>query len=62
MEGWGHVTTVREVVRGEDSPVERCSIKVEETREKMKDQRQVSSDQSPHIEEQSGSKDDVLWR
>ena len=23
VEGWGHVTTVRKVIRGEDSPVER---------------------------------------
>ena len=44
------MTTAREVVRGEDSPVERCNTKVEEIRGKMKDQRQVSSDQSPHIE------------
>ena len=23
VEGWGHMTTAREVIRGEDSPVER---------------------------------------
>ena len=59
MEGWGHVTTAREIVRGEDSPVKWHSTNMEGTRKKMENQRQVSSNQSPHIGEWSGSKDDV---
>ena len=60
MEDWEHMTTVRELIRRDDSPVGRCDTKVEETRGKMKNQRQVSSDQSPYIEEQNGSKDVIL--
>ena len=41
MEEWGHVTTAREVVKGEDTPVERCSTTVEETGERVRIQRQV---------------------
>ena len=39
MEEWGHMTTVREVVRGDDSPIGKHSTKVEGTVEKMKNQR-----------------------
>ena len=56
------MTTTRKVDRGEDSPVGRHGTKVEEIREEKKNQRQVSSDQSPCIEEQSGSMDDILQR
>ena len=45
-----------------NSPVRRHSTRAEGIREKIKDQRQVSSDQPPHIEEQSRSKDNVLQR
>ena len=38
MENWRHMAMVRELVRGEDSTVERHSIKVEEIRERMKNQ------------------------
>ena len=38
MEDWKHVTTAREVVRGEDSPIEGHNTKAEEIRGKMKDQ------------------------
>ena len=62
MEGWKHVTTMREVIREEDSPVRRSSTRVEETREEIKDQKQIANDQPPHVEEQSGNKDDILWR
>ena len=62
MEGWGHVTTAREVIRGEDSPVERCSTRAEGIREEIKDQRLVGSDQPLYSEEQSRSKDNVLQR
>ena len=50
MEGWGHMTTASEVVRGEDSPVRECSPRAEGIREKTMDQRQVDSDQPPHSE------------
>ena len=62
MEDQGLETTVGEVVRGEDSSVEWHNTKAGEVREKRKNQRQVSSDQSPHIEEQSRSKGDILQR
>ena len=39
MEEWGHVTTVREVIRGEDSPVRKHSTRAEGTREEIVDQR-----------------------
>ena len=51
MEECEHMTTVREVARGGDSPVRRHSTRVEETREKTEDQRQVGGDQPPCIEE-----------
>ena len=56
------MTTMREVIREEDSPVRRSSTRVEETREEIKDQKQIANDQPPHVEEQSGNKDDILWR
>ena len=62
MEGWEHVTTAREVARGGDSPVRRHSTRVAETREVIEDQREVDSDQPPYIEEQSGSKDNILLK
>ena len=34
MESRGHVTTTREIVRGEDSPVERCGTKEERSKGK----------------------------
>ena len=36
MEDWGHMTTAREVIRGEDSPVERSSTRVEGIQKKRK--------------------------
>ena len=37
MEEWGHVTTVREIAREEDSPVRQHSTRVEGTRGKRKE-------------------------
>ena len=54
------MTTAREVIRREDSPVKRSNIRAEGIKMKRKREKQVSSDQSPHDEEQSGSKDGVL--
>ena len=62
MESWGHVITAREVIREEDSPVERCSTRVERIREKRKKKKEVDSDQSPYNEEQSRSKNGILLR
>ena len=62
MEGWEHMITVREVTREDESPVGRHSTRARETRKKTVDQRQVCSDQPPHIEGQSRSKDDILQR
>ena len=39
MEGWEHVTTAREVIRGEDSPVRKHSTRAEGTREEIVNQR-----------------------
>ena len=50
MEGWGDVTTAREVIRGDDSPVGRHSTRAGGSREGREDQGQVGSDQPPHIE------------
>ena len=51
MEGWGHVTTAREVIREEDSPIKRHSTRAEGIREEIKDQRLVGSDQPLHSKE-----------
>ena len=56
------MTTAREIVRGEDSPVRQHSTRVEGIREKMGNQRQVGNDQPPHTEGQCGSKGNVLQR
>ena len=54
------MTTVREVVRREDSPVKRSNTRAEGVKMKRKREKQVSSDQSPHDEKQSRSKDSIL--
>ena len=56
------MTTVREVVRREDSPVKRSNTRAEGVKMKRKREKQVSRDQSPHDEEQSASKDGILWK
>ena len=62
MEGWGHVTTVREVIRGDVSPVGRHSTRAGGSRKGREDQGQVDSDQPPHIEGRNGSRDNILQR
>ena len=54
------MTIVREIVRGEDSPVEKHNTRVGRLREKRVTERQVGNGQSPCVEEQSGSKAGVL--
>ena len=60
MESQGHMTIVREIVRGKDSPAGECSTREGEIRDKRKVEKQVSNDQSPHVEERSGSKGGIL--
>lgn len=56
------MTIVKEIVKEKDSPVRQQNTRVEEIREKVKNQGSVSRDQSPHTEGQSGSKVDILQR
>ena len=51
MEIWGHMTIMKEIIKGRDSPVMRHDTRVRGIIEKRKTERQVSSDQSPHAEE-----------
>ena len=51
---------MREIIKGRDSPVVRLETREERSTRKRKVERQVSSDQSPHVEEQSGSKGVIL--
>ena len=60
MESQGHMTIVREIVRGEDSPAGEHSTRDGGIRNKRKVEKRVSNDQSPHVEEQSGSKGGIL--
>ena len=62
MEGRGHVTTMRELVRGEDSPVEKYGAREGESRRKSMMERQVSSSQFLHVGEQSVGRVGILWR
>ena len=39
MEDWGHVTIAREVVRGDDSSVEKYNTRAEGSKEIKKDQK-----------------------
>ena len=57
-----NMITAREVIRGEDRPVERQGTRAGGTKEEIKDQRWVCNGQPPCIEEWNGSKDDVLQR
>lgn len=50
MEGREHVTTVREVAKGENSPIERHKTREKGIRDETEGQRQVSNDQSHYIE------------
>ena len=62
MEGRGHVIIMREIIKGEDSPVERYGVKEERSRRKSLVERQVSRNRSLHVREQSVSKVNILWR
>ena len=54
------MTIVREIVRGDNSPVEKCNTRGRGIRDRRKAEKQVSNDQSPHIEEQSRSKGGMI--
>ena len=56
------MTITREIIKGEDSPVE-CvhDTRVGKVREEGNEKKQVGSNQSPHAEEQSRSRDILLW-
>ena len=54
------MTIVREIVKGEDSPVGKHDTREGRLKEKRMTERQVSNDQSPHVEEQSRNKGNVL--
>ena len=60
MECWGNMTTLREVIKGRDSPVMKLGTKEKRSMRKSKVEKQVSSNWSPHIKEQSESMDIVL--
>ena len=62
MEYWGNVTTMREIIKGRDSPVVRLETREGRSTRKSKVERQVSSDWSPCVEEQNGSKGIILQR
>ena len=56
MEEWGHMTTMREVDRGEYCPVRRWRVIEGGTEGKRGEEKQVDSNQLPCVGEQSGSK------
>ena len=58
MEGLG----TRDYCKREDSPVKRSNTRVEGVKMKRKRAKQASSNQSPHDEEQSRSKDGILQK
>ena len=60
METREHVTIVREIIKGRDSPIKRCDTRVEDIGEKKSAERQVSKDQPSDTEEWSRSKVGVL--
>ena len=62
MEYWGHVTIVREIIKGRNSPVTRQETRGENIRQNMSAEKLVSKGQPPHVEEQSRSKVSVLQR
>ena len=43
-----HMTIVREIIKGRDSPVTRCATRAGEIRDGMSTEKQVSNDQPPH--------------
>ena len=60
MEGWGHMTIMREIINGGDSPVMKWSTRVVRVRDWKSMEKQVSNGHSPHVEEQSESKGGIL--
>ena len=62
MEYWEHMTIVREIIKGRDSPVMRCSTRERNIRQDKNVEKQVSKGQPPHIEEQNRNKVGILQR
>ena len=63
MECWAHVTIMREIIKGRDSPVRRHDTRERNIKWNQSVEKQVSKeDQPPCVEEQSGSKVSILWR
>ena len=60
MEGWGHMTIVREIINGGDSSVMKWDTRAVRVRDWKSTKRQVSNSHSPHVEERSESKGGVL--
>ena len=60
MEGWEHMTIMREIINREDSPVMKWSTKVVGIGDWRNTGKQVSNGHSPHVEEQSKSKGSIL--
>ena len=50
MEYWEHVTIVREIIKGRDSPVARCDTRERNIRQNKSVGKQVSRGQPPHVE------------
>ena len=52
---------MRVIARGEDSPVVRCKAREGESRKRNTAERQVDSNQSPHVKEQSIGMVNTQW-
>ena len=53
MEGWRHMTIVREIISGGGSPVMKWGTRAVRVRDRKGMERQVSNSHSPHVEERS---------
>ena len=62
MEYWEHMTIAREIIKGRDSPVMRCSTRERNIRQDKNVGKQVSKGQPPYIEKQNGNKVSILRR
>ena len=51
MEYWEHMTIMREIIKGKDSPVTRHGTRERNIRQDKSVGKQVSRGQSPHVEE-----------
>ena len=51
MEYWRHLTIVREIIKGRDSPVMRCETRGGNIRQDTSVEKLVSKGQPPHVED-----------